>query len=123
MQFLADAAQSEKVLIYTLIGGHVVTLGTLLIKAIIDQANRVQDRLDAKAKADLLMAEGAAREKRLQEAIAENTTINKEALEVSNGHNAKMATALTTVAEATKAIVESSPKEVHVTLEAKDKEK
>lgn len=107
LQLLADAGQSEKVLIYTLIGGHVVTLLTLVIKALMDQANRVQDRLDAESKAKLLLAEGAAREKRIQEAIADNTAMNKEALEVSNGHNAKMASALTTVEEATRVIAAS----------------
>ena len=103
-QILADAAQSEKVLIYTLIGGHVATILGLIIKAAIDQANRVQDRLDAESKARLLLAEGAAREKRIQDSIADNTRINAEALEVSNGHNAKIKATLEAVSEVAEAI-------------------
>ena len=80
---LADAAgTSEKVIIYTLIGGHVVTLVTLAIKAVIDQANRVQDRLDAESKAKILLAEGAERERRINAKIDENTAMNAELLSI-----------------------------------------
>lgn len=110
-QILADAAQSEKVLIYTLIGGHIVTLVTLLIKALIDQANRVQDRLDAESKAKIILAEGAKREERINAKIDENTIISKEALEVSNGHNAKIKAALQTVADLTDTVKAAVKKE------------
>ncbi len=120
-QLLADATQSEKVLIYTLIGGHVVTILGLVIKALIDQFNRVQDRLDAESKAKIILAAGAEREKRINEKIDENTKVNTEALQVSNGHNAKLASALETMADVTKAIENREPKELHVTLDTSPK--
>ena len=92
---------SEKVLIYTLIGGHVVTLVTLAIKAIIDQANRVQDRLDAESKAKIMLAEGAKREQRINAKIEENTQVNLEAIRVANGHNEKIVALTETVARST----------------------
>lgn len=93
-----QAQASEKILIYTLIGGHVVTLVTLAIKALIDQANRIQDRLDAREKAEALLREGAEREKRLQHSIAENTRISERAFEAANGHNQKISEVVETVA-------------------------
>jgi hypothetical protein len=104
---------SEKVIIYTLIGGHVVTLVTLAIKAIIDQANRVQDRLDAESKAKILLAEGAERERRITEKINENTAVNVEAIKVANGHNEKIASLTETVART----AGDGLKEVHVTID------
>jgi transaldolase len=95
-----SAGSSEKLLIYTLIGGHVVTLVTLAIKALIDQANRVQDRLDAESKARMLLAEGARREQRINAKIDENTAVNVEAIRVANGHNEKIAELTQTVARA-----------------------
>lgn len=97
---LADSAgTSEKVIIYTLIGGHVVTLVTIAIKAVIDQANRVQDRLDAESKAKIILAEGAKREQRINQKIDENTAVNVEAIRVANGHNEKIASLTETVAK------------------------
>ena len=90
---------TETVIIYTLIGGHVVTLATLAIKAVIDQANRVQDRLDAESKAKILLLEGAKREQRISEKIAENTAVNVEAIRVANGHNEKIASLSEAVAK------------------------
>lgn len=111
---LADAAgTSEKVIIYTLIGGHVVTLVTLAIKALIDQANRVQDRLDAESKAKILLAEGAERERRINAKIDENTAINAEAIRVANGHNEKIVALTETVAKT----VGDGLKDMHVTIE------
>ena len=103
---------SEKVLIYTLIGGHVVTLVTLAIKAIIDQANRVQDRLDAESKAKIMLAEGAKREQRINAKIEENTQVNLEAIRVANGHNEKIVALTETVAKS----VGDGLKDVHATI-------
>ena len=111
---LAEATgSSEKIIIYTLIGGHVVTLVTLAIKAMIDQANRVQDRLDAESKAKILLAEGAKREERINAKIEENTAVNVEAIRVANGHNEKIVALTETVART----VGEGPKEVHVTID------
>lgn len=114
---LAESGQSEKVLIYTLIGGHIVTLVVMLIKALIDQANRVQDRLDAESKAKIILAAGADREARIRADIEANTKVNETALEVSNGHTAKLTSALATMADVTKAIEGGAPKEIHVTVD------
>lgn len=108
-----SAGTTEKVIIYTLIGGHVVTLATLAIKAVIDQANRVQDRLDAKSKAELLLLEGSRREQRISEKIAENTAVNVEAIRVANGHNEKIAS----LTEAVAKTVGEGLKDVHVTID------
>lgn len=111
---LADSAgTSEKVIIYTLIGGHVVTLVTIAIKAIIDQANRVQDRLDAESKAKIILAEGAKREQRINQKIDENTAVNVEAIRVANGHNEKIAN----LTEAVAKTVGDGLKDVHVTID------
>ena len=111
---LAEAVgTSETVIIYPLIGGHVVTLATLAIKAVIDQANRVQDRLDAKSKAELLLLEGSRREQRIKEKIDENTAVNAEAIRVANGHNEKIATLTEAVAKS----VGEGLKDVHVTID------
>ncbi|MCW1885539.1 hypothetical protein OKA04_12435 [Luteolibacter flavescens] len=114
--FIADTSgHSEKVLIYTLIGGHVVTLVTLIVKAIIDQMNRVQDRLDKQ----LALTEGRQRETRLVAKIDENTKISKEAFVAANGHNEKIATA---VELAQKAMETAATKEVHATVELRQAE-
>jgi transaldolase len=68
-----SAGTSESVLIWTLIGGHIVTLATLAIKSLIDQANRVQDRLDSESKARIILAEGAKREERINAKIDDLT--------------------------------------------------
>ena len=104
---------SEKIIIYTLIGGHVVTLVTLAIKALIDQANRVQDRLDAESKAKIILAEGAKREQRINQKIDENTAVNVEAIRVANGHNEKIAN----LTEAVAKTVGDGLKDVHVTID------
>jgi len=108
---------SEKIIIYTLVGGHVVTLVTLAVKALIDQANRVQDRLDAESKAKILLAEGANRERRINAKIEENTAVNVEAIRVANGHNEKIATLTEAVARS----VGDGLKDVHVTIERQHK--
>jgi len=115
---IADSAgMSEKVIIYTLIAGHVVTLVTLAIKAMIDQANRVQDRLDAESKAKILLAEGAERERRIKEKIDENTRISERAFDAANGHNEKIAT----LTEAMTRSVGEGMKDIHVTIDREDK--
>lgn len=108
--------QSEKVLLWTLIITNAVTLGTLIIKGVLDVVNRMQDRLDAESKARIQLAEGAAREQRLAEKIAENTQISKQAFETANGHNEKIAKATELAA---KAIETATAKEVHATVEIK----
>ena len=111
---LAEATgQSEKVLIYTLIGGHVVTVTTLVVKALIDQANRVQDRLDAESKAKIILAEGAAREARINQKIEENTQINLEAIKTANGHNEKIASLTETVSKT----IGEGMQHMHVTID------
>ena len=135
--FVADASQSEKVLIWTLIltsAGSLVTAIIGLIKGQMDRVQtrkdkqadaeaaaslREQDRLDARAKAELLLFEGARREQRLAAKIDENTAVSQRAFETANGHNEKIKAAVETVAEVAKVIAETSPKEVHITVDSK----
>lgn len=135
--YIADASQSEKVLIWTLIltsGGSLVTAIIGLIKGQMDRVQtrkdkqadaeaaaslREQDRLDARAKAELLLFEGARREQRLAAKIDENTAVSQRAFETANGHNEKIKAAVETVAEVAKVIAETSPKEVHITVDSK----
>ena len=108
-----SAGTSESVLIWTLIGGHIVTLATLAIKSLIDQANRVQDRLDSESKARIILAEGAKREERINAKIDQNTAVNVEAIKVANGHNEKIVALTETVAKS----VGDGLRDVHVTLD------
>lgn len=94
---------------------------------------REQDRLDAESKARILQAEvinqarliaseGARRETRIVEKIDENTAMNARQIEVSNGHNEKIASAVQTTATLAKALSEKGvelPQEIHVTVEQK----
>lgn len=101
-ELLAEtASQSEKVLIWTLILTSVGGFVTSIIALIKGQLDRVQDRLDAESKAKILLEAGQKREERINAKIDENTEVNKTALEVSNGHNAKIKAALETVADLT----------------------
>jgi len=133
---IAEASsQSEKVLIWTLIlssAGSLVASVIGTVKYLIDRradqkkqeradaqviALREQDRLDAKAKAELLLMEGAAREQRLAAKIDENTEVSKQAFQAANGHNEKIKMAVETVAEVAKVIAQAPPKEIHVTVD------
>jgi len=125
-QILADSAQSEKVLIWTLILSSVGSLIASVIglaKYLIDRksdqdkqaradaqviALREQDRLDAKAKAEIILLEGAKREKRLAQKIDENTEVSKAAFKEANGIKAEVAATKKEIADAVKVIAESS---------------
>ncbi len=125
-QVLADSAQSEKVLLWTLILSSIGSLVASVIglaKYLIDRrsdedkqeradrqmlALREQDRLDAKAKAEILLLEGARREKRLAAKIDENTAVSKEAFKEANGIKAEVAATKKEIAEAVKVIAEST---------------
>lgn len=130
-----NGSQSEKVLIWTLVlssAGSLVASVVGLVKYLIDRRSdrekqesadamvvilREQDRLDAKTKAEILLFEGAAREKRLAAKIDENTAVSKEAFKTANGHNEKIKAAVETVAEVAKVIAASPPREIHVTVD------
>ena len=130
-----SGSQSEKVLIWTLIlssAGSLVASVIGTVKYLIDRkadqekqaradaqviALREQDRLDAKAKAELLLMEGARREMRLAAKIDENTEVSKQAFQAANGHNEKIKVAVETVAEVAKVIAQAPAKEIHVTVD------
>lgn len=95
---------SETIMLWTLILTSVGSFVTAIIALVKGQMDRWQDREDAKAKAALLLAEGAAREQRINAKIDANTRISEAALEVSNGHNQKIKSALETVADLTETV-------------------
>lgn len=102
--FLAEAAQSDSILLWTLIltsiGSLVTGVLALIKQALSDKQTiklREQDRLDAEAKAKLILIEGAKREQRLSKQIADNTALTKEgiqksteALDAANNVNSKI---------------------------------
>jgi hypothetical protein len=130
-----NGTQSEKVLLWTLVlssGGSFFASIIGLVKYLVDRrgdrekqkqlddmeiALREQDRLDAKNKAELLLLEGALRERRLSAKIDENTEVSKEAFKAANGHNEKIKAAVECVAEVAKVIAQSPPREIHVTVD------
>jgi hypothetical protein len=133
---LADSsAQSEKVLIWTLIltsAGSLLTGLFSLIKGQMDRVQarkdkeqaaaeaaelREQDRLDAKAKAELLLLEGSRRERRLAAMIDQNTEVSKQAFATANGHNEKIKVAVEAVAEVAKVMAETAPKQIQVPVD------
>lgn len=88
---------------------------TIIAKVIADMVTRWQDRLDRESAAAIILSELEAQERRVNiEAkqregrivakINENTEVSKEAFNTANGFNKKIADAVSTVAEATKAI-------------------
>src|SRR6478736_9226319 len=89
-QIFADASQSDKVLIWTLIltsaGSMAAGVMALIKQHLSDRQTiklREQDRLDAEAKAKLILAEGARREERLSKQIADNTALTKQGIQKS----------------------------------------
>lgn len=105
---LADASSSEKVLIWTLVTTNVIQFLVIVVKAIVDQVNRVQDRLDAESKARIILQEGKAREERLAAKIDENTEVSKAAFREANGVNAKLERHSNDVKIATEVIAEAT---------------
>lgn len=132
---IAETAQSETVLIVTLIAGHVFTILGLIVKAFIDHSNREQDRLDAALKAKLIReevaasaelaaAKGAERAERIVAKIDENTEVSMRAFDAANGYNEKIKQAVESVAEVAKVIAQTPPpaatQELHVTHEPQE---
>jgi hypothetical protein len=119
---LADSsAQSEKVLIWTLILTSAGSLLTGLFSLIKGQMDRVQARKDkeqaAAEAAELLLLEGSRRERRLAAMIDQNTEVSKQAFATANGHNEKIKVAVEAVAEVAKVMAETAPKQIQVPVD------
>lgn len=91
----------------------------IIAKIVTDQLNRIQDRLDAAAKAkqilDTLAAQEASiknaaaeREARIVAKIDENTTMNAQALDAANGVNEKLERHSADVKAATEVIAKAT---------------
>jgi len=82
---------SSKFVLYSLVVTNIVVVVGMVIKAIVDWGNRVQDRLDRESNAKIAAALG---EQRKNEILASTEAARKEsanALKVANGHNEKIA--------------------------------
>lgn len=100
----------------------------IIAKIVTDQLNRIQDRLDADRKAKEILDTLAAQERNIaaqaasrlaviRADIKDNTAKTEagiakaeQAIEISNGHNEKIAKATATIAEATKAVAAAKDK-------------
>jgi predicted histidine transporter YuiF (NhaC family) len=123
MNLLLETAVSEQStdhVLYTLVITNVVMVLGLIIKAVVDYVNRVQDRLDRESNAKIAAALG---EKRKDEILASTEAARKEsadALKVANGHNEKIAQ-LTAQQNLPREVIIVNPqdKPVHVTKDMK----